>query len=150
MEKPLTESVTAVTKDSSSEAGQPCTSESIPSPSVTDAQRCMSLYFALCTKVYMHTVLCTFRFVRSSFTNISISLNFRSILFSANCQWSTRTCQKQQSRFSNLLYTNQCFLFISKSSMLVLSLVSMFSVCAGNQRPNPQTSSHHWRIISAS
>ncbi|XP_024981253.1 uncharacterized protein LOC112517999 isoform X2 [Cynara cardunculus var. scolymus] len=33
-----------------SEAGQPCTSESIPSPSITDAQRCMSLYFALCTK----------------------------------------------------------------------------------------------------
>ncbi|KVH94873.1 Armadillo-like helical [Cynara cardunculus var. scolymus] len=40
-----------------SEAGQPCTSESIPSPSITDAQRCMSLYFALCTKV----TPCTFR-----------------------------------------------------------------------------------------
>ncbi|KAI3677522.1 hypothetical protein L6452_36786 [Arctium lappa] len=53
MEKTSTEcpsSASAVTKDSASEAGQPCTSESIPSPSITDAQRCMSLYFALCTK----------------------------------------------------------------------------------------------------
>ncbi|KAK1437129.1 hypothetical protein QVD17_02914 [Tagetes erecta] len=50
MEKPLTESVSAVSKDSSSEVGQPSTSESIPPPSLTDAQRCMSLYFALCTK----------------------------------------------------------------------------------------------------
>lgn len=47
MEKPLSESVNAITKDVSSEVGQPCTSEST---SITDAQRCMSLYFALCTK----------------------------------------------------------------------------------------------------
>ncbi|KAF5762617.1 putative armadillo-like helical, symplekin, symplekin/Pta1 [Helianthus annuus] len=46
MEKPMTESVSANTKDGSSEG----TSENIPSSSVTDAQRCMSLYFALCTK----------------------------------------------------------------------------------------------------
>ncbi|XP_076914378.1 uncharacterized protein LOC143573367 isoform X1 [Bidens hawaiensis] len=50
MERPLTESVSAVSKDSSSEAGQLSTSENIPSSSVVDAQRCMSLYFALCTK----------------------------------------------------------------------------------------------------
>ncbi|KAI3819069.1 hypothetical protein L1987_12891 [Smallanthus sonchifolius] len=43
-EKPLTEPVSFITKDSSSEIGQPLTE------SVTDAQRCMSLYFALCTK----------------------------------------------------------------------------------------------------
>nr|XP_043635498.1 uncharacterized protein LOC122606709 isoform X3 [Erigeron canadensis] len=49
MEKHLNESVSAITKDCTSEAGQP-QSESIPSPSITDAQRCMSLYFALCTK----------------------------------------------------------------------------------------------------
>ncbi|KAI3732335.1 hypothetical protein L1987_63539 [Smallanthus sonchifolius] len=43
-EKPLAEPVSFITKDSSSEIGQPLTE------SVTDAQRCMSLYFALCTK----------------------------------------------------------------------------------------------------
>lgn len=56
MEKPLTESQPSsvnamITKDSVSEVGQPCTSESIQTTSITDAQRCMSLYFALCTKV---------------------------------------------------------------------------------------------------
>ncbi|KAL7585064.1 hypothetical protein Lser_V15G42716 [Lactuca serriola] len=55
MEKPLTESQPSsvnamITKDSVSEVGQPCTSESIQTTSITDAQRCMSLYFALCTK----------------------------------------------------------------------------------------------------
>ncbi|KAL4557934.1 hypothetical protein LXL04_036129 [Taraxacum kok-saghyz] len=59
MEKPLTltESqssgttiTTTITKDSLSEVGQTSTSEAIPTPSITDAQRCMSLYFALCTK----------------------------------------------------------------------------------------------------
>lgn len=59
MERPLTESVSAVSKDSSSEAGQLSTSENIPSSSVADAQRCMSLYFALCTKVYQCIILCT-------------------------------------------------------------------------------------------
>ncbi|KAL8232547.1 hypothetical protein R6Q57_002325 [Mikania cordata] len=50
MEKSLTESVSAINKDSSAEVGQPLIYESTPSSSVTDAQRCMSLYFALCTK----------------------------------------------------------------------------------------------------
>lgn len=58
MEKALTEypsSVNAITKDGLSEVGQPCTSESIQTSSITDAQRCMSLYFALCTKLlYQH------------------------------------------------------------------------------------------------
>ncbi|XP_076904696.1 uncharacterized protein LOC143560239 [Bidens hawaiensis] len=56
MERPLTESVSAVSKDSSSDAGQLSTSENIPSSSVSDAQRCMSLYFALCTK--KHSLFC--------------------------------------------------------------------------------------------
>lgn len=60
MEKPSTESLSSLTKDSSSEAGQPCTSENIPSASITDAQRCMSLYFALCTKVNHYINLYTF------------------------------------------------------------------------------------------
>ncbi|KAJ9545286.1 hypothetical protein OSB04_024993 [Centaurea solstitialis] len=53
MEKTSTECpslASTIAKDGSGETGQPCTSESIPSPSITDAQRCMSLYFALCTK----------------------------------------------------------------------------------------------------
>ncbi|GJY68330.1 symplekin isoform X1, partial [Tanacetum coccineum] len=50
MGKPLTESVSAIVKDSSSEAGQASTSDNNPSTSIIDAQRCMSLYFALCTK----------------------------------------------------------------------------------------------------
>ncbi|GKA77397.1 symplekin isoform X1, partial [Tanacetum coccineum] len=50
MGNPLTESVSAIVKDSSSEAGQASTSDNNPSTSIIDAQRCMSLYFALCTK----------------------------------------------------------------------------------------------------
>nr|GEY07704.1 lysine-specific histone demethylase 1 homolog 3-like [Tanacetum cinerariifolium] len=48
--KPLTESVSAIVKDNSSEAGQASTSDNNPSTSIIDAQRCISLYFALCTK----------------------------------------------------------------------------------------------------
>nr|GEW48826.1 symplekin isoform X1 [Tanacetum cinerariifolium] len=51
MGKPLTESVSATVKDSSSKAGQASTSDNNSSTSIIDAQRCMSLYFALCTKV---------------------------------------------------------------------------------------------------
>ncbi|KAK3018031.1 hypothetical protein RJ639_004521 [Escallonia herrerae] len=43
-------SVRAITKDISSDTGQSCISESTSSSSVTEVQRCMSLYFALCTK----------------------------------------------------------------------------------------------------
>ncbi|XP_071715633.1 uncharacterized protein [Rutidosis leptorrhynchoides] len=50
LEKPCTESINAISKYSSFEAGQSGVSESIPPSSITDAQRCMSLYFALCTK----------------------------------------------------------------------------------------------------
>nr|GEY95679.1 symplekin isoform X2 [Tanacetum cinerariifolium] len=50
MGKPLMESVSAIVTDSSSEAGEASTSDNNPSTSIIDAQRCMSLYFALCTK----------------------------------------------------------------------------------------------------
>ncbi|KAK9290954.1 hypothetical protein L1049_009134 [Liquidambar formosana] len=52
LEQPSNEppSVVAITKDISSETNQSCTSQIISSSSVSEAQRCMSLYFALCTK----------------------------------------------------------------------------------------------------
>ncbi|XP_031126551.1 uncharacterized protein LOC116028853 isoform X2 [Ipomoea triloba] len=43
-------STSAATKEVSSDTHQSSTSESISSSSVAEAQRCMSLYFALCTK----------------------------------------------------------------------------------------------------
>lgn len=43
-------SVSGSTKDVSDNR-QSCTSESVLPESVSEAQRCMSLYFALCTKV---------------------------------------------------------------------------------------------------
>lgn len=50
MEKPLSEGPSPVNVMTKDEVGPPCTSESIQTTSITDAQRCMSLYFALCTK----------------------------------------------------------------------------------------------------
>lgn len=43
-------SLSGSTKDVSSDNRQSCTSESVSPDSVSEAQRCMSLYFALCTK----------------------------------------------------------------------------------------------------
>ncbi|KAL7169640.1 hypothetical protein ACSBR2_034642 [Camellia fascicularis] len=43
-------SVGAVTKDISSDTSQSCVSPNLSSSSLMEAQRCMSLYFALCTK----------------------------------------------------------------------------------------------------
>lgn len=53
IEKPVDEhlSVSANSKDISSDTHQPSMSQSASSLSVSEAQRCMSLYFALCTKV---------------------------------------------------------------------------------------------------
>ena len=53
LDKPSLEnpSVSSLTKDISSDTHQSCTSQSVSSSSLTEAQRCMSLYFALCTKV---------------------------------------------------------------------------------------------------
>ncbi|KAE8728883.1 HEAT repeat-containing protein isoform 2 [Hibiscus syriacus] len=52
LEKPLNEhqSMSATGKDISADVHQSETSQSGSSPSVSEAQRCMSLYFALCTK----------------------------------------------------------------------------------------------------
>uniref|UniRef100_A0A2P2LXM5 Uncharacterized protein LOC105646588 isoform X2 n=1 Tax=Rhizophora mucronata TaxID=61149 RepID=A0A2P2LXM5_RHIMU len=52
LEKPSNElqSVSATNKGASSDAHQVCASETVSSLSVAEAQRCMSLYFALCTK----------------------------------------------------------------------------------------------------
>uniref|UniRef100_A0A6N2K7K1 Symplekin C-terminal domain-containing protein n=1 Tax=Salix viminalis TaxID=40686 RepID=A0A6N2K7K1_SALVM len=52
LEKPSNEhqSMSAISKDLSSETHQSCTSESVSSLSISEAQRCLSLYFALCTK----------------------------------------------------------------------------------------------------
>ncbi|KAI7997805.1 Symplekin [Camellia lanceoleosa] len=52
LDKPTTEqlSVGAVTKDISSDTSQSCVSPNFSSSSLMEAQRCMSLYFALCTK----------------------------------------------------------------------------------------------------
>lgn len=44
------QSMSAISKDISSETHQSCTSESVSSLSISEAQRCLSLYFALCTK----------------------------------------------------------------------------------------------------
>nr|KYP44821.1 Symplekin [Cajanus cajan] len=50
-EKPNEQSsLSGSTKDVSSDNHQSCTSESVSPDSVSEAQRCMSLYFALCTK----------------------------------------------------------------------------------------------------
>ncbi|KAL5550451.1 hypothetical protein UlMin_000627 [Ulmus minor] len=43
-------SLSANSKDVSSDTHQSCPSQSVSSLSISDAQRCMSLYFALCTK----------------------------------------------------------------------------------------------------
>nr|GEZ17191.1 hypothetical protein [Tanacetum cinerariifolium] len=48
--KPWTGSVSAIFKDSSSEAGQTSTSDNNPSTLIINTQRCMSLYFPRCTK----------------------------------------------------------------------------------------------------
>lgn len=45
-------SMSANSKDVSSDTHQSCTSQGASSLSVSEAQRCMSLYFALCTKVF--------------------------------------------------------------------------------------------------
>ncbi|KAA8517805.1 hypothetical protein F0562_015279 [Nyssa sinensis] len=50
LEKPSNEQSPVTTKDISSETPQSCTSPSLSSSPLTEAQRCMSLYFALCTK----------------------------------------------------------------------------------------------------
>ncbi|KAL2337748.1 hypothetical protein Fmac_012194 [Flemingia macrophylla] len=51
VEKPNEQSsLSGSTKDISSDNHQSCTSESVSPDSVSEAQRCMSLYFALCTK----------------------------------------------------------------------------------------------------
>ncbi|RXI01401.1 hypothetical protein DVH24_014750 [Malus domestica] len=43
-------SVSGNSKDISSDNHQSCSSQSVSSPSIAEAQRCLSLYFALCTK----------------------------------------------------------------------------------------------------
>ncbi|XP_034219881.1 uncharacterized protein LOC117631058 isoform X3 [Prunus dulcis] len=43
-------SVSGNSKDISSDTHQSCNSQSVPSLSIAEAQRCLSLYFALCTK----------------------------------------------------------------------------------------------------
>ncbi|GKB52008.1 DExH-box ATP-dependent RNA helicase DExH5, mitochondrial isoform X1, partial [Tanacetum coccineum] len=68
MGKPLTESVSAIVKDSSSEAGQASTSDNNSSTSIIDAQRCMSLYFTICTK--KHSL---FRQLLIVYNNMSIA-----------------------------------------------------------------------------
>ncbi|XP_012087848.1 uncharacterized protein LOC105646588 isoform X2 [Jatropha curcas] len=52
LEKPTNDhqSVSATSKDISSESHQSCTFQSAPSCFIHEAQQCMSLYFALCTK----------------------------------------------------------------------------------------------------
>ncbi|KAK2656710.1 hypothetical protein Ddye_009762 [Dipteronia dyeriana] len=52
VEKPSNEHllVSSISKDISTDAHQTSTSQSMPSLSTPEAQRCMSLYFALCTK----------------------------------------------------------------------------------------------------
>ncbi|KAK1562008.1 hypothetical protein Q3G72_004851 [Acer saccharum] len=52
VEKPSNEHLlaSAISKDISTDAYQTSTSQSVPSLSIPEAQRCMSLYFALCTK----------------------------------------------------------------------------------------------------
>uniref|UniRef100_A0A5B7B7R4 Symplekin n=1 Tax=Davidia involucrata TaxID=16924 RepID=A0A5B7B7R4_DAVIN len=50
LEKPSNEHSSVSAKDISSDTPQSCTSASISPSSLTDAQRSMSLYFALCTK----------------------------------------------------------------------------------------------------
>ncbi|KAI8557021.1 hypothetical protein RHMOL_Rhmol05G0301600 [Rhododendron molle] len=52
LEKPSAEqlSLESVTKNISSDTSESCISQKMSSSSLTDAQRCMSLYFALCTK----------------------------------------------------------------------------------------------------
>ncbi|XP_048320157.2 uncharacterized protein LOC107405425 isoform X2 [Ziziphus jujuba] len=54
-EKHLNEprSTSANSKDVSSDTHQSCTSQSVSSFSMAEAQRCMSLYFALCTKKHL-------------------------------------------------------------------------------------------------
>lgn len=47
-------SLSGSTKDVTSDNRQSCTSESVSPDSVSEAQRCMSLYFALCTKVLLY------------------------------------------------------------------------------------------------
>eukprot|EP00257_Ricinus_communis_P020865 XP_015580215.1 uncharacterized protein LOC8265046 isoform X1 [Ricinus communis] len=44
------QSASAASKDISSDSHQSCTSQSMSSLSISEAQQCMSLYFALCTK----------------------------------------------------------------------------------------------------
>lgn len=58
LEKPSAEqlSLESVTKNISSDTSESCISQKMSSSSLTDAQRCMSLYFALCTKVAFNFV----------------------------------------------------------------------------------------------
>lgn len=59
LEKPSAEqpSLESVTKNISSDTSESSVSHKLSSSSLTDAQRCMSLYFALCTKVVFYVVL---------------------------------------------------------------------------------------------
>lgn len=50
-------SLSGSSKDVSSDNHQPCTSDNAVPDSVSESQRCMSLYFALCTKVLYYFLL---------------------------------------------------------------------------------------------
>ncbi|KAE9447623.1 hypothetical protein C3L33_20463, partial [Rhododendron williamsianum] len=65
LEKPSAEqlSLESVTKNISSDTSESCISQKMSSSSLTDAQRCMSLYFALCTKKHslFREIFCVYK-----------------------------------------------------------------------------------------
>jgi len=63
-------SLSGSTKDVTSDNRQSCTSESVSPDSVSEAQRCMSLYFALCTKVLFYFLVFTVYILLYSVTHV--------------------------------------------------------------------------------
>ncbi|XP_058214534.1 uncharacterized protein LOC131326009 [Rhododendron vialii] len=65
LEKPSAEqlSLESVTKNISSDTSESCISQKMSSSSLSDAQRCMSLYFALCTKKHslFREIFCVYK-----------------------------------------------------------------------------------------
>ncbi|KAH7841468.1 hypothetical protein Vadar_030214 [Vaccinium darrowii] len=63
MDKPCAEQLESVTKNISSDNSESCISQNLSSSSWTDAQRCMSLYFAMCTEKHslFREIFCVYK-----------------------------------------------------------------------------------------
>lgn len=70
-------SVSGNSKDISSDTHQSSNSQSVSSLSIAEAQRCLSLYFALCTKVFLYFILLS----KTKFLDVHFNIKVFNIFF---------------------------------------------------------------------